>query len=560
MDNYSIAKQFSMLSKLMEVHAENAFKAKSYSIAAYNIERIPVDISSLSKEEIFEQKGIGASIGKGIIEILETGKLKALEEYIEKTPPGVLEIMQIKGIGPKKVNLIWKEMEIETPGELLYACTENRLARFKGFGEKTQKNIEEAILFLMKSKGRMLYAEAEPLFNRMQDLFIKLFAGERFSITGEFRRQLPVIETLDWVTTATVEEVEKKLSEEKFDIHEKGAGFIFLKEENNMMNRFFSVAQENFYEKLFQTSASEEFISEWNSKKLQAIPSPVSEEEIFQTAGLPFVPPPLRENFAVIKNLPDWNAIIKPENIKGIIHSHSTWSDGSHSIEKMAKAAIDMGFEYLVISDHSKSAFYANGLKEEQILSQHAEIDELNKKLAPFKIFKSIESDILYDGSLDYTDDVLAGFDLVIASVHSILKMTEEKAMMRLLAAIENPYTSILGHMTGRLLLSRPGYPVNHEQIIDACIKNNVVIELNANPRRLDIDWQYIRPAIEKGAMISINPDAHEVEEFEYVKYGVLVAQKAGLTPLHNLSSLGLMEFENFITNQKLMRTKGNLT
>src|SRR5690606_16262093 len=274
----------------------------------------------------------------------------------------------------------------------------------------------------------------------------------------------------------------------------------------------------------------------------------------------PFVPPPLRENFAVIKNLPDWNAIIKPENIKGIIHSHSTWSDGSHSIEKMAKTAIDMGLEYLLIIDHSKSEFYTKGLKEEQILSQHAEIDELNKKLAPFKIFKSIESDILYDGSLDYADDVLAGFDLVIASVHSILKMTEEKAMMRLLAAIENPYTSILGHMTGRLLLSRPGYPVNHEQIIDACIKNNVVIELNANPRRLDIDWQYIRPAIEKGAMISINPDAHEVQEFEYVKYGVLVAQKAGLTPLHNLSSLGLMEFENFITNQKLMRTKGNLT
>ena len=214
---------------------------------------------------------------------------------------------------------------------------------------------------------------------------------------------------------------------------------------------------------------------------------------------------------------------------------------------------IKRGFEYLVISDHSKSAFYANGLKEDRVKEQHRYVDELNKKLKPFKILKSIESDILNDGSLDYDDKVLSSFDLVIASVHSNLKMTEEKAMARLMKAIENPFTTILGHMTGRLLLSRNGYPVNHKKIIDACAANHVVIELNAHPRRLDMDWKYIEYALEKGVLISIDPDAHSLDGFDDVKYGVLAGQKGGLTKTNNLSSFSLNEFENWLAkNRKL--------
>src|SRR5690606_14447595 len=340
MDNYDIAKQFSLLSKLMEVHGENAFKAKSYSIAAYNIERIPQDISSLSREELFAQKGIGASIGKGILEILETGHLKALQEYMEKTPPGILEIMQIKGLGPKKVHVIWKEMEIESPGELLHACTENRLARYKGFGEKTQKNIEEAILFLMKNKGRMLYAEAEPAFEKMQKTLAELFPVERFSITGEFRRQMPVIDTLDWVITVSPEILEEKLSTLGFEVHEKGAGFLYLKQENSPMHRFYSVLPENFFEKLFTSSNSTEFLKKWNAEKLPYTPNPVSEEEIFETAGIPFIIAPLRESFNMNKPYPDASSLIQTSEIKGNIHSHSTCIDGRHSNEMMANSAL----------------------------------------------------------------------------------------------------------------------------------------------------------------------------------------------------------------------------
>jgi DNA polymerase (family 10) len=220
----------------------------------------------------------------------------------------------------------------------------------------------------------------------------------------------------------------------------------------------------------------------------------------------------------------------------------------------MAVAAKEKGFEYLVISDHSKSAFYANGLQEDRIRAQHKEIDALNKKLAPFVIFKSIESDILNDGSLDYPDEILELFDIVIASVHSNLKMTEEKAMMRLMNAIENPYTSILGHPTGRLLLSRKGYPINHHEIISACAANNVVIELNAHPRRLDMDWRYIHHAMQEDVLISINPDAHAIDGYEDCTYGVLVAQKAGLTAAQNLSSFSLAEMMEFISYQQAKR------
>jgi DNA polymerase (family 10) len=220
----------------------------------------------------------------------------------------------------------------------------------------------------------------------------------------------------------------------------------------------------------------------------------------------------------------------------------------------MAVAAKDKGLQYLVISDHSKTAFYANGLQEDRIRAQQQQVDELNAKLAPFKIFKSIESDILNDSSLDYSPEVLSTFDLVIASVHSNLKMNEEKAMMRLMNAIENPYTSILGHMTGRLLLSRNGYPVDHKRIIEACAANQVVIELNAHPRRLDIDWRWIDYALEKGVLISIDPDAHAIDGFDDCRYGVLVAQKAGVSKEQNLSSYSLSDFETFVARQKSKR------
>jgi DNA polymerase (family 10) len=278
-----------------------------------------------------------------------------------------------------------------------------------------------------------------------------------------------------------------------------------------------------------------------------------SEENVFAALNLPYIPAYLREDPGVFNDLPG-QAVIQPGDVKGIVHCHSTWSDGNSSIEELARACMTANMEYLVISDHSKSAFYANGLQEARIIEQQKQIEALNNQLAPFRIFKSIECDILNDGTLDYPDEVLSTFDLVIASVHSNLKMTQEKAMTRILKAIQNPYTTILGHLTGRLLLSRNGYPVDHKTVIDTCAAHHVVIELNAHPRRLDMDWRWIKYAIQQGVLISIDPDAHYIHGFDDIRYGVLSAQKAGLTSNHNLSSFSLKNFEDFILNRKSLK------
>ena len=553
-DNYFIADQFSLLSKLMDIHGENSFKTKSYSIAAFTIEKLPEQLTQMQRDKIFSIKGIGDAIGKKIIDIMDKGELKLLSEYISKTPPGVIDMLKIKGLGPKKIAVVWKEMEIESIGELLYACQENRLLLYKGFGEKTQKNIEESIEFFLMNQGSHLYAEVESFAGQMDQQLKEKFPDKKFALTGEFRRQAEIVERLDWVTTADKNSLVSFFQSHSYSISSENEGKIIFSGAENIPLGFILANESEIERSLFDSSCSKEFLQAWK----EAFPSQdaasfSSESKIFSSHGLPLVPACMREKASVIdafrqKNIPK---LIQPSDIKGIIHSHSNWSDGSNTIEEMAKACIKKGLEYLVLSDHSKSAFYANGLNEERIREQHVYIDELNKSLAPFKIFKSIECDILNDGNLDYTNQILSTFDLVITSIHSNLKMTEEKAMMRLLGAISNPYTTILGHMTGRLILSRPGYPVDHRKIIDVCAERKVVIELNAHPRRLDIDWRWIDYALEKGVLISIDPDAHTVEGYEDCRYGVLVAQKAGLTAEKNLSSCSLAEFEKYLASRK---------
>lgn len=538
----------------MDIHGENSFKSKTYSVAAFNIEKLTTQLSEIPSEKIFTLKGIGDSLGKKIIEILKEGHLQLLEDYVKKTPPGLIEMLSIKGLGPKKISTIWKEMEIESVGELLYACHENRLARFKGFGEKTQTNVEESISFYLKNQGNHLYAELEAYALTVDKLLHKSFVSEQFQLTGRFRRQSEIIDKLEWVTTASVKELDDFFLQHNYEVMESLATTSSYKGSERILLQFYTVPVNQFQAKLFETSCSEEFLQAWNEHAGANIESTLSSEaDMFSAAKLNFIPSFMRENASVIerakKNI--FSPVIQPTDIKGIIHNHSTWSDGSNTIEEMAAACIKKGYEYLVISDHSKSAFYASGLFEEKIQAQQQQIDELNSNLAPFKIFKSIECDILNDGSLDYADKILATFDLVIASVHSNLKMTEEKAMLRILKAVSNPYTTILGHMSGRLLLSRPGYPLDYRKVIDACVENNVTIEINANPRRLDMDWRWIEYALEKGAYFSIDPDAHSVEEFAVCRFGVLSAQKGGLTKERNLSSFSLDEFESFLAKRR---------
>lgn len=555
MDNYIIADNFSLLAKLMDIHGDNSFKAKSFANAAFQIEKLTVPLQDTPHEAIFRIKGIGESTGKSVIEMLQTGRFVALEDYLQKTPAGILEMMRIKGLGPKKIATIWKELEIETLGELLYACNENRLLLFKGFGQKTQDSIKQSIEFFLSNRERFLYAEVETFAGQLEDMLSKIFAPAPVALSGAFRRQQPVIDELEVLIGVAIDQVAEKLKDiEGFARLDNTDDAIIMQYQEQVKVKIYGMEAPYFARKLFITTGNDSFVEQFRAHAATALDAEAaSEEEIFEKAGLSFIPACMREGngeiaLAANNALPQ---LIQTGDIKGIIHSHSQWSDGLQSLEDMAKAAKEQGFEYLVISDHSRSAFYANGLQPERILAQHQQIDQLNSQLAPFKIFKSIEADILNDGSLDYPDEILRSFDLVIASVHSNLKMPEDKAMARLLKAIANPYTTILGHMTGRLLLSRNGYPVDHEAIIDACVANDVVIELNAHPRRLDIDWQWIPSAIRKGALLSIDPDAHAVAGYNDIRYGTLAAQKGGLSREKNLSSFSKDELEAFLLQRK---------
>lgn len=566
MDNSAIADNFSLLAKLMDIHGENSFKTKTYSIAAFNIEKLPEKLKDTPREKLFSIKGIGDSVGKKIIEMLDTGELKILTDYLQKTPHGVVEMLNIKGIGPKKIHTIWKEMEIESIGELLYACNENRLTLFKGFGEKTQINVQEAIEFYLQQEGRFLYAQIDELFPQIDSYLKKIFSPDIVKVTGAFRRQELTINELEFVVLENNETIKPKFqTAQPPELLEETETNLLYKLKNGLKLRLYS-GSKNRAEQLFNTTGNAEFLQAFQKSfpKLKYNGNETEDDAvIFTKAKIQYIPPYLRESAEIIEKAKNnsLTALIQPGDVKAIIHSHSNWSDGANTIEEMANECIKRGFEYLVISDHSKVAVYANGLTEERIREQHRYVDELNSKMKAlptgrqaFKIFKSIECDILNDGSMDYSNNILSTFDLVIASIHSNLKMNEEKAMARLLKAIENPYTTILGHMTGRLLLSRNGYLVDHKKIIDACAANHVVIELNAHPRRLDIDWKYIDYAIQKNVLISIDPDAHYLHGFDDVKYGVLAAQKGELTKEKNLSSFSLKEFEGFLARRKKLK------
>lgn len=534
MTTEEIAHALKLTAQLMELHEENPFKIKSIANAAYKLDKTDIDLQGKSLEELEKIEGIGKGIAAKINELLQTGNLKELTEMVAKTPVGVIEMLRIKGIGPKKVGQLWRELEIESIGELLYACNENRLVTLKGFGAKTQTAVKTQIEFFKSNIGKFHYASVEKFAMDLVEFLKKKYNTDLVSLTGAMRRKCDIIEKIEILIASdavlSVEDVENT---------------------KDVKVELITCSQNEFYAKLFETTATEEHVKKIIDYKFKIIDS---EEEIYQSYGLPYIEPELREGLNEIA-LAKENKIpklIELGDLKGILHNHSTYSDGMNTLKEMAEYCKELGYEYLGICDHSQSAFYAEGLKPDRVLAQHEEIEILNKKLAPFKIFKGIESDILNDGSLDYSEEVLKSFDFIVASVHSNLKMTEEKATARLLKAIENPYTTILGHPTGRLLLSRPGYPIDHKKIIDACAANGVVIELNAHPYRLDIDWRWIPYCLEKGVKISINPDAHEKSGYHDMYYGTCVARKGMLTKEMCFNTLSLSEMESYFISRKV--------
>lgn len=545
MTNRQVARVFNKLAKVMELHQENPFKIKSYATAYNTIRRLSDEVMELERGELLAIRGIGKNIADKVEELKDTGKLNTLQRYLEKTPPGIVDLLDIKGFGAKKILTVWNELGIESPGELLYACEENRLVDLKGFGEKTQANLKKQLVYFLDAQGKYLYGhvieEAQELLDRLTSHFVH----HQFDFINDIRRQNPIIEQINIIGTEEGALVEEWL---------KGLPEVAVEDDviayQGTIVQYDAVDDSEFYSVLFESSASDDFLSAWYELVGEDyITEP--DESLFDELDMEFIPPECRESGVAVERAKAYTLdLISTDDIKGVIHAHSTYSDGVNTLEQMCAAVKERGFEYFVISDHSQSAFYANGLKPDRVLTQMREIDRLNEQYDSFKIFKSIESDILYDGQLDYSEELLSKFDLVIASVHAHLKMDIVKATDRVIAAVHNRYTRILGHPTGRLLLSREGYPLDHKAVIDACAQSNVAIELNANPYRLDLDWTWISYAVEQGVKISINPDAHSIKGIDDIKYGVSAARKGLLTPSDCLNSMNLEEFTGWLNNK----------
>lgn len=556
MENKTIARKFRLLAQLMELHGENPFKIRATANASFKLDKLPFNIVETSENVLSNEQGIGKSIASKVWELIQHGCIKELEDLLAKTPAGLLEMLSIKGLGPKKILIIWKTLSIETVGELYYACNENRLVEAKGFGLKTQEEIKKAIEFTMANEGFFLYASVEKvaiaIFQEMRD---RLPLSYQLEFTGDFRRKMEVLHSIDFLTSAPLDivlsAVQAISSLIKFDTINQEVQAVH---ESGLALRFTSCSVNDFAKQWLLSTGNEQHIVWLTDQCGGSIPVAASEKAIYQSAQFNFIEPELREGlyemqWATRHTLPK---LIEYQDLKGSLHNHSTYSDGVHSLEEMARYCKDtLQLQYLGICDHSQSAVYAKGLSEQSVLQQWAEIEELNKKLAPFKIFKGIESDILSDGSLDYPDTVLKGFDFVVASIHSNLKMDEEKATKRLIKAIENPYTTILGHPTGRLLLSRKGYPIDFKKVIDACAANQVVIEINANPLRLDLDWRWHQYAVQKGVTLSINPDAHRVDGFLDMRYGTQIARKGGVMASQCLNCLDGEQLMHYFAKRK---------
>ena len=564
MNNFEVAKIFQEIGTFLELKDENPFKVRAYINAARVIENLQEDVSSLiEKETLTQVKGIGTALAEKITEMMATGKLKYYDDLKISIPPGLLEMLSISGLGPKRVNIIFRKLKISTVGELEYACNENRLIYFEGFGKKSQENILRGIKNLKKYQTLHLYSsallEAQELLESLKKNKNTLSIG----IAGSLRRKKEVVKDIDLVAGPKQPDVlmktfvTNKLVESVVS-HGKTKSSVILKSGINADLRV--VTDEEFPFALHHFTGSKEHNTEMRNRakrnnlkmneyglfKQGKSVSCNDETEIFEKLGLQYIPPELREGLGELEaaeksRIPH---LIEEKDIQGIFHVHTNHSDGNMTIREIVKVCKKMGYQYVGISDHSKAAAYANGLKEKDIINQRKEIKKINKSLNGFNVFHGIEADILPNGEMDYDPKILSGFDFVIASVHSNFTMGEKEMTARLIKAIENPYVTMLGHPTGRLLLAREPYAVNLKKVIDAAASNNVIIELNANPHRLDLDWRWCRYAKEKKVKISINPDAHRLEGLNHTVYGVEIARKGWLTSKDCFNTLAINEIK----------------
>lgn len=565
MTNKDIARALRETASLIELTGGNPFRARALSSAARTLRGLDDSVADRLRDgTLTDISGIGDGLAAQIEELLARGSFELRDELLNAVPTGLLDVLRVKGLGTKKVRTLWGELGITTLDELEDAARRGAVEQLDGFGAKTQEKILRNVQLLRQYSTRRRFADVhrdvQPLLVALREVDGVIQAAP----TGALRRKLETVSAATLIVASPeVAPVQSALTERglKLSAHtEAHATRLDGTLPDGLPLRVWVVPPDRYGTVQWRRTGAEAhrkaFVEAYGAPGLHA-----DEAEVFAAAGLPFIAPVLREGDGELDAAEDDTlpALITVDDLKGSLHNHSTYSDGAHSLRQMAEAARSMGLAYFGICDHSQSLTIANGLSPADVQEQQAEVQALNDEFAaddgpPFRLFHGIESDILKDGALDYADDVLAAFDFVVASIHSGFNMSTEEATERLIRAIENPYTTILGHATGRLLLVREGYPIDHERVIEACATHGVAIELNANPHRLDMDWRWIRTATDQGVLIAINPDAHATEELHNVRWGVAAARKGWLTPDQCLNAKSLEAFSDWLADRHVSR------
>lgn len=583
MDKNQVANLLDEIASLLELkEGSNPFEVRAYQNAARSVNSLDGDIEELTRQgKLKGVPGLGSTIIKRIEEVVETGHIALYDELVETTPPIKLEMMRIPGVGPKKINAIYNQLHVTSIPDLVEACKQDKVAVLPGFGKKTQDKILQGIAFLAQHADRFLYPVAEEEASHIYAALKALPEIVRLQVAGSLRRRRETVKDIDMVVSvadSAGDDVRRKIMDVFTSqptvqaITGKGEtkSSVVLSSGMNMDLRVVNDSQ--FPYTLHHFTGSKEHhiplrrralsmnmtINDYGlfrgkEPNLELVPCK-DEADIYAALGMDFIEPELREDMGEIEAavngiLP---ALVQESDLRGVLHVHSTWSDGQNTIHELVEACIARGLTYLGITDHSKIAAYAGGLSEEDLRRQHEEIDRLNKEYAGrIRILKGTECDILRDGSLDYADDVLASLDFVVASIHSLFNLPPEEQTRRMLRAISNPYVDIIGHPTGRILLGREGYTLDVDAVIDAAAEHNVCIEINSHPSRLDLDWRYLHRARDKGIKIPVNPDAHVIDGLDDMHYGVGIARKGWLRATDVLNTMPADALLDFFSSRR---------
>ena len=584
MDKNQVATVLEQVAALLELkEGSSVFEVRAYENAARSVSALDGDIEELAREgKLKGTPGLGSTIIKRIEELLATGKMAFYDELVGSTPAIKLQMMRIPGVGPKKINAIYSQLHVNSMDELVQSCQEHKVAALPGFGKKTEDKILQGIAFLSQHAERHLYPEVEEQAQKIQQALSDIPGIVRMQVAGSLRRKRETIKDIDMVISVA-DDAGEDVRAHIMDVFTsqpsvkaitgKGPTKSSVVLENGVNMDLRVVGDSQFPYTLHHFSGSKEHHIPLRRRALsmnmtindyglfrgkEPVPENLvpckDERDIYAALGLDYIEPELREDMGEIEaaarhQLPD---LVRESDLKGVLHAHSTWSDGHNSIREMAEACIQRGFAYLGMTDHSKVAAYAGGLNEDALKRQGEEIDRLNEEYrGRFRIFKGVECDILRDGALDFADEVLATLDFVVASIHSQFGLSQEEQTRRMLRAVSNPYVDIIGHPTGRLLLSREGYPLDLEALIDAAAVYGACIEINAHPSRLDLDWRYVRRARDKGLKVPINPDAHSIDGIDLMRYGVGIARKGWLRASDVLNTFSTDEVAAFFQNRR---------